>query len=815
MAITDPLVLPADVVLVPVADLSEEVRKQCGAIYGDYTITRPYSRTPSRLVDAQVAALLTEFRTAKTIVEAVIKYSQANQLDPLQTLEEVFPILQRFIDSQILVPAGTEKAGRIATSFKVGDQVAGFKVLQCIQHLEDTELYRVKREDGGEVALKILRSGYNQEMEQTFDREASILKYLDGKVNPKLLAIGTFGCRRYLALEWCSGVSVTVVAEQLRQRVSGIAERENLLRLCCAVLDAYAHLHKQKVIHSDVHPRNIIVGQDGTIKLVDFGLARLDGMCSAFGDPHRGGIGFFFEPEYATAFLAHHHPPRSSMLGEQYALAALMYLLLTGTHYIQFSAEKHEMMRQIGEDSPQPFAKHGTSWLEVEAILGKALNKKPSDRFNSVAEFARQLSQMDVSEEQSHLATLVQGISLDRTAAEALLDEVLRRVGFDGPLLASGVTKAPICSVNYGASGIAYALYRIACIRGNAALLSLADIWSNRSTHTMDKSTAFYSTEMDITPATVGQIALYHTASGIHAVQALISHAMGDIVSQQAAIEAFAMASKAPCENLDLTLGRSSTLIGCSLLLDIPAQSKIVNHKLLLELGDKVLVSIWEELNAMGSIQERTKVPFLGIAHGWAGLLYALLRWCQSANRQLPDGIEERLRQLVECAESVDGGRGARWKIRIHKHSLGYRGDYGAPENYMSGWCNGSAGYIFLWTLAHRVFRDEVYLTLAEKAAWNAWQDMNSFDSLCCGLAGRAYGLLNLYKYTGEKEWLHRAMNLTNRAVTATRTSNLRDSLYKGTIGVAVLLADLLKPETTCMPLFEDEGWLISDIKPS
>jgi eukaryotic-like serine/threonine-protein kinase len=805
MAITDPLVLRADVVLVPVMNLSEEVRKQCKAENGDYAITRPRSRTPSKIVNAHVAELLTEFRTAKTIVEAVISYSQVNQLDPETTLEEAFPILQQFMSSRILVFPDSEEASEIVACVGIGDHVAGFEVLRCLQVLEDTELYRVKSDSGEEAALKILPPGCSVEMERTFDREESILKYLDGRVNPKLLATGTFENRRYLAIEWCSGVPVTVAAQQVRQRGTGSAERKELLRLCCAVLEAYAHLHIQKVIHSDVHPRNILVDHNGTIKIIDFGLSRLDGMLSLFGNPHRGGIGYFFEPEYAIARLGHRHPPPSSLLGEQYALAALVYFLLTGAHYLDFSAEKREMMRQIAQDSPLPFVRRGISWPEVEALLCKALSKDPSARFNSVAEFASSLSKVGISEEQNPRLNMTQKASLDRTPAEGLLHEVLRRVRPGGPLFASGLTKAPTCSVNYGASGIAYALYRIACIRGDTALLSLADIWSTRSMSAMGNSTAFYNTEIGITLATVGQIALYHTASGVHAVQALISHAMGDMVSQQAAIDAFVLASKARCENLDLTLGRSSTLIGCSLLLDIPAHPEFVNYRPLVELGDEVLTNMWGELNEMGPIEEGTKLPYLGVAHGWAGILYAILRWCQSADRPRPVNLRERLQQLAACAEPA--GQGARWKVKFHKHSRRYRGDLGSPGNYMPGWCNGSAGYVFLWTLAHRVFRDEVYLTLAQRAAWNAWQEANAIDSLCCGLAGASYGLLNLYKYTGEKEWLGRALDLANRAVIATRTSQRQDSLYKGTMGVAVLIADLHKPETACMPLFEDEGW--------
>jgi serine/threonine-protein kinase len=68
--------------------------------------------------------------------------------------------------------------------------------------------------------------------------------------------------------------------------------------------------------------------------------------------------------------------------------------------------------------------------------------------------------------------------------------------------------------------------------------------------------------------------------------------------------------------------------------------------------------------------------------------------------------------------------------------------------------------------------------------------------TLCCGTAGRAYALLNLYKHTGATEWLSRARHLENHAAAqAVATSARTNSLWKGELGVAVLIADLSSPE--------------------
>src|ERR1041384_526262 len=104
MAITDPFVLPSDVVLMPAVELPDSIREKVDFKEGDFAITRPHVRTPSKIVDAHAAELLKEFQTAKTIVEAIISYSQPKQADPHQPLEEALPLLKNFVDSRLLVP---------------------------------------------------------------------------------------------------------------------------------------------------------------------------------------------------------------------------------------------------------------------------------------------------------------------------------------------------------------------------------------------------------------------------------------------------------------------------------------------------------------------------------------------------------------------------------------------------------------------------------------------------------------------------------------------------------------------------------------
>jgi len=771
MAITDPILLSPDVILVPVAELPEEVRRRLDPEEGDWAITHPRARTPSRLLEARSAELLEEFKAPRTIVDAVIRYSQARDLDPESTLVEAYPLLERMLAAGFLVAEGSGDSGGVAASLAPGARELGFEVLEAIQVLEDTEVHLVRR-DRGAAVLKIERPAARGSAAAQLEREAAVLERLDGEIAPRLLGAGELDGRRWLALEWFPGVDAVTAAAELRRR----GDRAGLLALGRAILAAYVRLHERGVIHADVHPRNVLVGRDGEIRLIDFGLSL---HLEVPGAPGRGGVAFYQEPEYAAALRSEEIPPAASAVGEQYALAALLYLLFTGTHTHDFKLAREEMLRQVAEEPPRPFE---SPWPEAEAALARALAKDPGGRFPSAADFERALAAAGPSRSPARRSD---------SAAETLLSRVLERVGIDGPLFRDGLPEPPRASVTYGAAGIACGLHRIAMAREDAEILSLADLWAAKAAAVKGEE-AWYRAGSRLVPENLGRVTPYHTASGVHAVRALIAHTLGDPGSQREAISAF-LAAFGPCLNPDLTLGRSGLLLVSALLLDLTAEPPPE----LTALGDSLLAGLWEEIGEMPSVADCAGRPNLGMAHGWAGYLYASLRWCRSAGRPVPEALPGRLAELADQARPW--GRGLRWR---------WYAENGGDVGSMAGWCNGSAGLVFLGTLAHRMLGEPRWRELAEGAAWNAWEAPDSHGTLCCGLAGRAYALLNLYKHGGGAPWLLRARELAHHAAAAAdRTSESPDSLYKGTIGIAVLAADLARPEEAAMPFFEEEGW--------
>ena len=759
MNITEPFVLRKDVVLTPCAELSEHMRERIEYEDGDFTLSRRHGRALAQVIDGETAALLALFREPRTIVDAVLENSRSLRKDPQAWLDELLPHLGRFLQNDVLVPAGAAEQTEMRPQLDAGATLGRWEVVRCASLIEDSEIYQLR--SGSELAaLKIARVT-TPGLQSHFDNELAVLQHLDGGgIAPRLIESGLHEERPYLIVDWVPGVEAGVAAAQRRH------DRASLIDLCASIAGAYAKLHARGVLHADVHPRNVLVADE--VMLLDFGLSHLADQPPRVG---RGGMYYFFEPEL-VAGQRQGMQLRPTEAGEQYSVAALLYLLVTGHHYLDFRYDREEMARQVESEPPLPFAKRGIPpWPEVEAILFRALEKDPARRHASMSEMAALLAA-------ARDAAVREALDAPVSAqAHALLEATLQSFARGGTMFATRYPTAPTASINYGAAGASVGLLRIAETRSDPALLALAAVWSSRALALIGTDGAYANADAELPADLLGDVTPYHTESGIHAAAAMVAAAFGHTQLQQQATQAFLAASRRPCAEIDLTLGRSGSLLAAALLLPITDEPSDLRA-----FGAETMRTIWDALDARPPLA--TSNDSLGMAHGWAGYLYATLRWCEVSGDALPARLVERLHE--HAARHTPTGRGATWRAT------------------MSGWCNGSAGQVFLFTLAHRILGDDEWLRLAELAAWNNWDEPRAATDLCCGTAGRAYALLALYKHTGATEWLSRARQLANHAAAFASVHPARaNALWKGELGVAVLIADLASPENARMPFFE------------
>ena len=787
MPITDPLVLPVDVSIGPVARLSAAVRSRLGAREDDFAVSRPRGRAPAKIIDPAGAALLEAFRAPRRVSDVVLELARARGLDADALLIEAFPLLHDCFSARFLVSAHSADAAPILPALEPGDRVGRWTIVRCVRLLSDTEVYQARSASGAAVALKLARGSSTPDLRLMFAREAAVLAHLDGRGAPRLLARGRTRGRPWIAMEWRAGVEPDIAFGELR--AAGAHARAALGALASRLVAAYARLHARGVLHGDVCTGNVLIDARGRVTLLDFGRAAFTASRASRRDPPRGFVPPFIDPELAAAVAADAPRPRLSAAGEQFALGALVYQLATGQPHRDFSLDRATMLAEVGE-SPLPFSARGVApWPELERLLARATNRRPENRFPSVRAFAAALARI-----RPPPAAARPRPAADPVAREVatFIDDVAR-----AHPLERMTTGAPTASVTYGMAGVACALYRLALLRGDASALAAADLWITRALGAQSRD-AFHSPAMDLTAASIGDVSPYHTASGLHVMEGLIAQAFGDLDRCAHAVRRFIAAVGAPCATLDLTLGRAGVLIGAALLLDALPPGLNDASAALRAAGDAAVEELWCLLPPGPAGPRSPLAP--GIAHGWGGILYATLRWSRAAGTPVPAAFAVRLSELAAWATPI--GRGVHWPLQ--------RSPGASQPEEVPGWCNGPAGLVHLWTLAHRSFGRAEFLELAQASAWSAWEAPSAFPDLCCGLAGRAYALLNLYRHSGDTEWLDRARVLGDRAHAALQRGGGFAhplSLFKGEPGIVLLGADLAVPEAGCMPFFEPEGW--------
>jgi serine/threonine protein kinase len=241
-------------------------------------------------------------------------------------------------------------------------------------------VWLARRTDGrfeGLAAVKLLNLALVSARGQArFRREGSVLARLTHPGIARLLDAGvSAGGQPYLVLEYVDGVPIDEYVE--RHHLSPDAR----IRLFMQVLDSVGSAHANLIVHRDLKPSNILVTNDGVVKLLDFGIAKLldtDGAERAqlTADGTRALTPDFAAPEQV-------HGQDITTATDVYALGVLLYMLLSGQHPRPMTTENV----RASFDTPPKSLRSG----DLDTILGKALRKEAGERYQTVGAFADDL----------------------------------------------------------------------------------------------------------------------------------------------------------------------------------------------------------------------------------------------------------------------------------------------------------------------------------------------------------------------------------------------------------------------------------------
>lgn len=151
------------------------------------------------------------------------------------------------------------------------------------------------------------------------------------------------------------------------------------------ILSALSAAHQAGIIHRDIKPQNILVDGAGGLKLVDFGLARAQGMASLTTKTMIIGTPDYIAPE---VIMDRHLDPRSDL----YSLGIILFELATGVLPFTGNAPLQSIQRRLEAPAPDPQTLRPDLPLHLSAAIRKALERDPADRFQTAEEMARALA---------------------------------------------------------------------------------------------------------------------------------------------------------------------------------------------------------------------------------------------------------------------------------------------------------------------------------------------------------------------------------------------------------------------------------------
>ena len=232
-------------------------------------------------------------------------------------------------------------------------------------------VYAAHHEDTDDVvAVKMLSVGFadDENFRNRFSLEIETLKQLHHDGIVEIFGFGEQDGILFYSMELVDGPSLY---ETLKS--DGPIAWRDVVRLTIEICHALKHAHDRGVIHRDLKPSNLIVSQSGSVKLVDFGIARLFGTAQLTADHAVVGTADYMSPEQAEG-------QRPTVRSDLYSLGAVMYALLSGKPPFS-SPSIAQVIHRLRHDPPPSLL--DTKFdvpRELNHIVGQLLSKNPDDR---------------------------------------------------------------------------------------------------------------------------------------------------------------------------------------------------------------------------------------------------------------------------------------------------------------------------------------------------------------------------------------------------------------------------------------------------
>ncbi len=230
---------------------------------------------------------------------------------------------------------------------------------------------------GNQIAVNVLKDEFldNEELVRRFKNESKAISILSHPNIVKVYDVSVTDKLQYIVMEYVDGITLK---EYLKQRGGALTWKETV-HFATQILSALQHAHSKGIIHRDVKPQNIMLLADGSIKMMDFGIARFSRAQSQTVSDKAIGSVHYISPEQAKG-------ERTDARTDIYSVGVMLYEMLSGRLPFDGDGAVSIAIMQISE-KPKPLAEIAPQTpAGLRQITEKAMEKDPDKRYQSAQE---------------------------------------------------------------------------------------------------------------------------------------------------------------------------------------------------------------------------------------------------------------------------------------------------------------------------------------------------------------------------------------------------------------------------------------------
>ena len=226
------------------------------------------------------------------------------------------------------------------------------------------------------VAVKILKDEFlaNEEFRRRFKNESKAIAVLSHPNIVKVFDVSYGDRLQYIVMEYIEGITLKEYIEQVKT----VSWKESI-HFITQILRALQHAHDKGIVHRDIKPQNIMLVQNGNIKVTDFGIARFSRSETRTMSDNAIGSVHYISPEQARGDI-------TDDKADIYSVGVVLYEMLTGQVPFQSDTSVSVAIMQLQAEPRRPTDINNSIPSGLEQITMRAMQKKVEDRYQSAAE---------------------------------------------------------------------------------------------------------------------------------------------------------------------------------------------------------------------------------------------------------------------------------------------------------------------------------------------------------------------------------------------------------------------------------------------